>query len=56
MELETKLPVPDREARRVIEDNFRKLDNDETSLEKVISDIKDIRRIMKKNGIEDYPE
>lgn len=25
MELETKLPVPDREARRVIEDNFRKI-------------------------------
>lgn len=25
MELETKLPVPDREARRVIEDNFLKI-------------------------------
>lgn len=25
MELETKLPVPDKEARRVIEDNFRKI-------------------------------
>ena len=25
MELETILPVPDREARRVIEDNFRKI-------------------------------
>lgn len=25
MELETKLPIPDKEARRVIEDNFRKI-------------------------------
>lgn len=26
MELETKLPVPDREARRVIEENFRTIE------------------------------
>ena len=28
MELETKLPVPDKEARRVIEDNFQKIQDE----------------------------
>lgn len=30
MELETKLPVPDRETRRVIEDNFLKIQEEDS--------------------------
>lgn len=49
MELETKLPISDREARKVIESNFQKI-------EPLLADIESIKRILKKNGIEDYPE
>ena len=33
MELETKLPVPDKETRRVIEDNFRKIQDEINKIE-----------------------
>ena len=33
MELETKLPVPDRETRRIIEDNFQKIQDEINKIE-----------------------
>ena len=33
MELETKLPVPDRETRKVIEDNFQKIQDEINKIE-----------------------
>ena len=33
MELETKLPVPDKEARRIIEDNFQKIQDEINKIE-----------------------
>lgn len=30
MELETKLPLPDRDARRIIEDNFQKIQEEDS--------------------------
>ncbi len=39
MELETKLPVPDREARRVIEDNFRKIKEMLVKLQTQVDDL-----------------
>lgn len=41
MELETKLPVPDKEARRVIEDNFRKI---QETLGKVQTQVDDLSK------------
>ena len=42
MELETKLPVPDREARRVIEDNFRKIKDEINKIESQVKKQNDI--------------
>lgn len=39
MELETKLPVSDREARRVIEDNFRKIQETLGKLQTQVDDL-----------------
>ena len=39
MELETKLPVPDKEARRVIEDNFRKIQETLDKLQTQVDDL-----------------
>lgn len=39
MELETKLPVPDREARRVIEDNFQKIQETLGKLQTQVDDL-----------------
>lgn len=39
MELETKLPVPDKEARRVIEDNFRKIQETLGKLQTQVDDL-----------------
>lgn len=36
MELETQLPVPDREMRRAIEENFQKIQDEINKLEKQI--------------------
>ncbi|MEE6635894.1 hypothetical protein [Limosilactobacillus pontis] len=36
MELETQLPVPDREMRRAIEENFQKIQGEINKLEKQI--------------------
>ena len=33
MELETKLPVPDKETRRIIEDNFQKIQDEINKIE-----------------------
>lgn len=33
MELETKLPLPDRDARRIIEDNFQKIQDEINKIE-----------------------
>ena len=33
MELETKLPAPDRETRRIIEDNFQKIQDEINKIE-----------------------
>lgn len=33
MELETKLPLPDRETRRIIEDNFQKIQDEINKIE-----------------------
>lgn len=41
MELETKLPVPDKEARRVIEDNFRKI---QETLGKIQTQVDDLSK------------
>ena len=41
MELETKLPVPDKEARRVIEDNFRKI---QETLDKIQTQVDDLSK------------
>lgn len=42
MELETKLPVSDREARRVIEDNFQKIQDEFNKIESQLKKQNDI--------------
>lgn len=42
MELETKLPVPDRETRRVIESNFQKIQDEFNKVESQLKKQSDI--------------
>lgn len=51
MELETKLPLPDRETRRIIEDNFQKIQDEineiesRKKLEKRVNHIEDLLKL-----------
>ena len=42
MELETKLPLPDRETRRIIEDNFQKIQDEINKIERQMKKQNDI--------------
>lgn len=42
MELETKLPLPDRETRRIIEDNFQKIQDEINKIENQMKKQNDI--------------
>ncbi len=42
MELENKLPIPDRETRRIIEDNFQKIQDEINKIESQMKKQNDI--------------